>query len=70
MREACLAGLGLALLTHLDVRKNLRTALWRLTLDDAQPQHLSAWALLPLRKYVPLRVRVFLQALQRLLAGG
>ncbi len=66
VRTACLQGLGLALLTYWDVRGELTDgSLVAIDLNDAQPQQLSIWAVLPTRKYVPMRVRVFLEALEQ-----
>jgi DNA-binding transcriptional LysR family regulator len=69
VRTACLQGLGLALLTYWDVRAELGNgSLVAIALRDAHPQQLSIWAVLPTRKYVPRRVRVFLEALEHSLA--
>ncbi|AYN96414.1 LysR family transcriptional regulator [Pseudomonas sp. LTJR-52] len=64
IRTACLQGLGLAQLTYWDVHEALAAgSLVEVSLDDVQPQALSIWALLPTRRYIPLRVKVFLELL-------
>ncbi|AUX93193.1 LysR family transcriptional regulator [Mixta gaviniae] len=68
IREMCVAGAGIAQLTALDVARELASGeLVELTLREVAPQALSAWALLPTRRYVPHRVTVFLEALKGLL---
>lgn len=68
VRTACLQGLGLALTTYWDVRAELSAkTLVRVELEDAQTQELSIWAVLPTRRYVPLRVRAFLSAIETVL---
>lgn len=65
VRSMCLAGAGIAQLTALDVDEELSTgALVALTLQDADPQALAVWALLPTRRFVPRRTTVFLAALK------
>lgn len=70
VRTACVQGLGIALLTVWDIQRELSDGtLVSIGLSDVQPQELSIWALLPTRKYVPQRVRVFLDALERSLTN-
>ncbi|WP_442800935.1 LysR family transcriptional regulator [Serratia rubidaea] len=66
VRTLCKAGLGLAQLTHWDIREELRRGeLVALELQDVQPQALAVWALFPSHRYLPLRVGVFLDALMK-----
>lgn len=68
-RSAALQGLGLVMLTYWDVQQHLRDgSLVRIVLEDAAMEDLSVWAVMPTRRYVPMRVRVFLDALERDLA--
>lgn len=65
VREACLAGAGLALLTYWDVAGDLADeTLVALRLADAEPEMLAIWAVLPTRQHIPARVRYFLNALK------
>lgn len=65
VREACLAGAGLALLTYWDVAQDLaEETLVALSLSDAEPERLAIWAVLPSRQHRPARVRHFLDALR------
>lgn len=69
VREACLAGAGLALLTYWDVAQDLADgALVALNLTDAEPELLAIWAVLPTRQHLPARVRHFLDALKAALS--
>lgn len=64
-RTACLQGLGLALLAYLDVHEHLKSGrLVRIELADAAMEELSVWAVMPTRRQVPGRVKVFLAALE------
>lgn len=66
VRSLCVAGCGIAQLTLWDVREELRSGkLLMITLEDAQPQMLAIWALLPTSKHLPARVTAFLQALKK-----
>ena len=68
-RTAAVQGLGLALLARWDVHEQLRAgSLVQVELDDAGMEELSVWALMPTRRHVPERVRVFLDALEAELA--
>lgn len=70
VRSAALQGLGLALLTYWDVHRQLAEGeLVPVVLEDAAMEDLSVWALTPTRRYVPARVKIFLDALEQELAG-
>lgn len=65
VRTACVQGMGIAMLTYFDVRAELESGLLvAIQLTDAQPEGLSVWALTPTRRYIPMRVRTFLDALE------
>jgi len=65
VRTASKQGLGLAMLTYWDVRKDLEENSLRLVeLKDATPEQLFITAVLPTRQQVPHRVRVFLDELE------
>jgi DNA-binding transcriptional LysR family regulator len=69
VRTATLQGLGLAMLTYWDVHEQLRTGeLVGVVLEDAAMEDLSIWAVMPTRRYVPARVKIFLDALEQELA--
>jgi DNA-binding transcriptional LysR family regulator len=70
VRAACIAGVGIAMMTYWDVREQFeRGELKRIALADAKPEELGIWAVFPTRKHMPIRVRTFIDALrQRLLA--
>jgi DNA-binding transcriptional LysR family regulator len=69
VRSAALKGLGLAMLTHLDVSRQLSDgSLVQVHLQDATMEQLAVWAITPTRRYVPRRVKVFLDALEAELA--
>ncbi|HBO6206959.1 TPA: LysR family transcriptional regulator [Pseudomonas aeruginosa] len=64
IRAACMMGQGLTLLTQWDVAQELSSGtLVSLVLEDAAPQALPIWAMMPTSRYVPIRVRAFLDAL-------
>jgi DNA-binding transcriptional LysR family regulator len=66
VHDACVRGLGLALLSLWDVKAELRSgALVEVTLDAALPQELSIWALYPTTRLTPAKLHVFLAALQQ-----
>ena len=68
-RSAAMQGLGLTLLTYWDVYQQLRDGtLVDIPLQDAAMEDLSVWAMTPTRRYVPTRVKVFLDALEQALA--
>ena len=69
-RTAALQGLGLALLAYWDVHEHLAAgSLVAVALQDAAMEDLSVWAVMPTRRYVPPRAKVFLDALERELAS-
>lgn len=64
VRTASKQGMGLAMLTYWDVRKELQEgSLVEVALEDVTPEQLSVKAVLPTRHQVPRRVEVFLEAL-------
>ncbi|MEG5262862.1 LysR family transcriptional regulator [Pseudomonas sp. JDS28PS106] len=66
VRAAAIQGLGLAMLTHWDVFRQLRDgSLEQIHLTDASMEKLSVWAVMPTRRHIPVRVRVFLDALHQ-----
>jgi DNA-binding transcriptional LysR family regulator len=71
VRAACMAGVGVAMMTYWDVHEQLaRKELKRLVLADAEPMELGIWAIFPTRRQMPVRVRAFIDLLrERLLAG-
>jgi DNA-binding transcriptional LysR family regulator len=70
VRAACLAGVGIAMMTYWDVRHLVQEgSLKQISLVDANPDSLGIWAVFPSRKHMPLRVRTFINVLrERLLA--
>jgi DNA-binding transcriptional LysR family regulator len=71
VRAACIAGVGIAMLTYWDVNKQIDgEELRRIVLDDVKPLEVGIWAVFPTRTQMPARVRAFIDALRgRLLAG-
>lgn len=68
-RTAALQGLGLAMLAYWDVHEHLAAgSLVAIALQDAAMEDLSVWAVMPTRRYVPARAKVFLEALEQELA--
>jgi len=69
-RTAAMQGLGLAMLAYWDVHRQLGDGeLLSVTLEDARMEDLSVWAVMPTRRYLPTRVKVFLDALEQELAA-
>lgn len=65
VRTASKQGLGLAMLTYWDVRDDVENNTLRLVeLEGATPEQLFITAVLPTRRQVPQRVRVFLERLE------
>lgn len=65
VRSAAVAGLGIAMLAYWDVVQHLRDGtLMEIGLQDAGMEALSVWAVMPTKRYVPARVKVFLDALE------
>ena len=70
VRAVALNGCGVAMLARWDVRQYLLTGrLVELPLEDASTEQLSIWAVTPTRRYVPPRVKVFLDALELALSA-
>ena len=70
VRTAAVQGLGLAMLSYWDVFRQLADkSLVQIELQDASMEDLSVWAITPTRRYMPTRVKVFLDALEAELAG-
>jgi DNA-binding transcriptional LysR family regulator len=70
VRTASKQGLGLAMLTFWDVREDVeQNNLQLVELDDATPERLFITAVLPTRRQVPHRVRVFLERLEAALSS-
>jgi DNA-binding transcriptional LysR family regulator len=72
VRAACIAGVGVCMLTYWDVHKQIeRGELKPIVLADAKPLEVGIWAVFPTRTHMPARVRAFIDALRdRLLAGA
>jgi len=65
VRAACIAGVGIAMVTFCDVRKQLEHGdLKQVILNDADPEELGIWAVFPTRRQMPVRVRRFIDALR------
>lgn len=65
VRAACIAGAGIAMLTHWDVHEEIaRGVLQRIALTDVQPLEVGIWAVFPTRTYMPARVRAFIDVLR------
>jgi DNA-binding transcriptional LysR family regulator len=72
VRAACIAGVGIAMLTYWDVHTQIaRGELQRIVLADVEPLEVGIWAVFPTRTHMPARVRAFIDALRdRLLAAA
>lgn len=72
VRAACIAGVGIAMLTYWDVHEQIeRGELKRIVLAEVEPLQVGIWTVFPTRTQMPGRVRVFIDALRdRLLASG
>ena len=70
VRAACIAGVGIAMLTYWDVNKQMESGeLKRIVLADVKPLEIGIWAVFPTRTQMPARVRAFIDSLRnRLLA--
>ncbi|NLS18656.1 LysR family transcriptional regulator [Rhizobium sp. P40RR-XXII] len=65
VRAACVAGVGIAMMTYWDVHKLIeRGELQSIVLSDVEPVGIGIWAVFPTRTRVPARVRVFIDALR------
>jgi DNA-binding transcriptional LysR family regulator len=68
LHGACLADLGIAMLSDWDVRDEIASGrLVTITLADGIPETLTIWAVYPSARMVPPKVRSFLQALDEAL---
>ncbi len=64
IHQACVGGLGIALLSRWEAADDVATgALREVRLADAEPEALAIWALYPTRRMVPAKVRLFIQSL-------
>ena len=64
VHQACIGGLGIALLSEWMAREGLLSgALEEVRLTDAAPEMLTIWAVYPTRRMVPAKVRLFIDAL-------
>ena len=71
VRAACIAGLGLAMLTYWDVHEQIaRGDLQPIVLNDAEPLEVGIWAVYPTRTHMPARARAFIDALRDRCAQG
>lgn len=62
---ACVAGVGVATLSHWDAEAELqRGDLQEITLEDAAPQAVSIWVVRPSARHAPLKLRPFIEALE------
>ncbi|MFJ2381678.1 LysR family transcriptional regulator [Pseudomonas protegens] len=65
VRSAAIQGLGLAMLTSWDIIRQVRDGkLEIIELQDAEMEDLSVWAVTPSRRFTPMRVKIFLGALE------
>ncbi len=65
VRAACIAGVGIAMLTYWDVHEQIaRGELHRIVLTDVEPREVGIWAVFPSRTHMPARVRAFVDALR------
>ncbi|WP_188262804.1 LysR family transcriptional regulator [Azospirillum tabaci] len=68
LRDICLAGLGIAVLSEWDVREEVaRGTLAALRLSDGALEPLAVWGVHPSARFVPPKVRLFMDALARAL---
>lgn len=66
VRAACIAGVGIAMLTYWDVHEQIAGgALHRIVLADVEPLEVGIWAVFPTRTQIPARVRAFIDALRK-----
>ncbi|WP_370674485.1 LysR family transcriptional regulator [Pleomorphomonas sp. PLEO] len=71
LHEACLRGLGVALLSEWNVTDDVATGrLVPVPLEDAEPETLGIWALYPTARLVPPKARAFVEALKLHLERG
>lgn len=68
LRDICLAGFGVAVLSEWDVREEVaRGALVALRLCDGELEPLAVWGVHPSARFVPPKVRLFMDALAKAL---
>jgi len=66
--EGCAGGLGIANISRWYIDPFLETGVVnQVVLEDAEPEVLSIWAVYPTSRLVPLKVRMFIEALERYL---
>lgn len=71
LHQACLGGLGIALLSRWDVAEELaRGLLAEVRLEEGAPEPLTIWAVYPTRRLVPAKVRLFIRFLAERLEGS
>lgn len=71
VHQACIGGLGIALLSNWMARESLLSgALEEVRLTDAAPEMLTIWAVYPTRRMVPAKVRLFIDALSSALSSA
>lgn len=71
VRAACIAGVGIAMLTYWDVHELIAGGvLKRIILADIKPLAVGIWAVYPTRSQMPARVRAFIDALRDRLSAG
>lgn len=65
VRAACIADVGIAMLTYWDVHMQVaRGELRRIVLRDVEPREVGIWAVFPTRSHMPARVRALIDALR------
>ncbi|KUR79784.1 LysR family transcriptional regulator [Novosphingobium sp. FSW06-99] len=65
VRAACMAGVGIAMLTYWDVHDQFESGeLTRIVLADVEPVEVGIWAVFLARTHMPARVRAFIDALR------
>jgi len=65
LHEACLGGLGVAILSAWDVKHEVAVGrLIALPLSDAEPEPLGIWVVYPTARLVPPKVRLFVAAFE------
>ncbi|MBP2293778.1 LysR family transcriptional regulator [Azospirillum rugosum] len=68
LREICLSGAGIAILSGWDVRDEVAAGrLVPIELSDGELEPLAIWAVHPSSRFVPPKVRLFVDALERAL---
>ena len=71
LHQACLGGLGIAMLSHWDVREDIAQGhLLPIPMDGWAPELLAIWAVYPTARLVPPKVRLFIAALEDRLREG